>query len=127
MSMEQSVLLVDDSPDTLEMYTLGLAFAGFRLLTASDATSAIGQLRTEHPAAVVTDLLLVGGQGGWDLIDEIKKDPSTRQIPIVVLTGCSDSSIDVNAARLGCAAVLTKPCLPDDLADVLRRVLDAAA
>ena len=64
MPFEPAVLLVDDSADTLEMYALGLAFAGFRPLTASDPQSALGQIRKERPAAVVTDLQLVGNRGG---------------------------------------------------------------
>src|SRR5687768_7237713 len=126
MAIVQAVLLVDDSPDTLEMYALGLAYAGIRALTASDPKTALGQIRKERPAAVVTDLQLVGNGGGWELIDEIKRDPSTRQIPIVVLTGRTDPSIGVNAARVGCAAVLTKPCLPEELARVLQQVLPSA-
>jgi CheY-like chemotaxis protein len=122
-----SILLVDDSPDTLEMYALGLAFAGYRPLIAADADSALGQVKSEHPDAVVTDLQLIGARDGWELIREIKSDPSTRPIPVVVLTGRTDSSIAASAQQAGCAAVLTKPCLPDELARVLQRVLPAVA
>ena len=122
-----AVLLVDDSPDTLEMYALGLTYAGYRPITASDADAALGQLKTEHPDAVVTDLQLVGRRSGWQFIEAIRKDPATRQIPIIVLTGRSDPSITVNAKRVGCVAVLTKPCLPDELAHVLQRILAAVA
>jgi len=125
MSAAQVVLLVDDSLDTLEMYALGLSFAGYRPLTAADADSALLQLQTEHPNAVVTDLMLVGARDGWELIREIKNDPSTRPIPVVVLTGRIDSAIAVDAQRVGCAAVLTKPCLPDHLAHVLQQILAA--
>jgi CheY-like chemotaxis protein len=122
-----SILLVDDSPDTLEMYAMGLAFAGYRPLMAADATTALGQLKNEQPDAVVADLQLVGGRGGWELIRAIKDDPSTRPIPVVVLTGRVDPAIAVKAQRAGCAAVVTKPCLPDELARVLQRVLPAGA
>jgi CheY-like chemotaxis protein len=122
-----AVLLVDDSTDTLEMYALGLAFAGYRPLTASNHASALGQLKQEHPDAVVTDLELVDGRSGWRLIEDIKNDPSTRQIPVVILTGHIDPSIAADAARVGCAAVITKPCLPEELASVLQRVLPSVA
>jgi DNA-binding response OmpR family regulator len=118
-----SILLVDDSPDTVAMYALGLTHAGYRPLTASDASSAMDQLKHEHPDAVVTDLQLVGGRSGWELIEEMKKDASTCRIPIILLTGREDPSIEVTAQRVGCAAVLTKPCLPDELAHVLHRLL----
>jgi two-component system, OmpR family, phosphate regulon response regulator OmpR len=120
-----SILLVDDSADTVAMYALGLAHAGYRPLTAFDASSALDQLKQEHPDAVVTDLQLVGGRSGWDLIEEIKHNASTRRIPVIVLTGRQDPSIAVTAQRVGCAAVLIKPCLPDELAHVLDRVLVA--
>ena len=117
-----AVLLVDDSADTLEMYALGLTFAGYRVVTAHDASSAIGQLAREPLDVVVTDLSLPG-KSGWDLIQAIRSQPSTRQIPVVVLTGLSTPSIASCAKETGCAAVLTKPCLPDDLARTLERVL----
>ena len=122
--MPPVVLLVDDNEDTLEMYALGLASAGYRPLLACDAESAVSQLRNAHPAAVVTDLQLVGGRSGWDLITKLKNDPATRQIPIVILSGNIDPSLAADAERVGCVPVL-KPCLPEDLAQVLRRLLPA--
>jgi DNA-binding response OmpR family regulator len=52
----RSVLLVDESIDTLEMYKTGLAMAGFRSLVASDAATALQKLHHERPVAVVTHL-----------------------------------------------------------------------
>jgi CheY-like chemotaxis protein len=128
-SLHPAVLLVDDSTDTLEMYALGLSFAGYRPLTAVDPESALGQLHRERPDVVVTDLQFAHGSGGWDLIRALKTDASTRQIPIIVLTGRTEPSIAVDARNTGCAALLMKPCLPDDLAHVVERVLanDTAA
>ena len=122
-----SILLVDDSADTVEMYALGLTYAGYRPLTALDASSARERLKHEHPDVVVTDLHLVGGHGGWELIEELKHDHSTRAIPVIVLTGHIDASIAATAQRVGCAAVLTKPCLPDELVQVVERVLPPVA
>jgi CheY-like chemotaxis protein len=104
------------------MYALGLTFAGYRVVTAQDAPSAIGQLGREPLDVVVTDLSLPD-MSGWELIQAIRSDPSTRQLPIVVLTGLTTPTIASRARQTGCAAVLTKPCLPDDLARTLQRVL----
>jgi DNA-binding response OmpR family regulator len=113
---------VDDDVDTLEMYALGLSQAGYRALTATDAQSAAVISKSDRPSAVVTDLRL-GGNSGWALIQALKSDPSTSGIAVIVLTGHSDASIAVTAREAGCAAVLTKPCLPEDLAKTLRRLL----
>ena len=121
------VLLVDDNADTVEMYAVGLASAGYRSVGASDVNSALRALRNEHPDAVVTDLQLVGLRDGWALIEALKADPSTRELPVIVLTGHTDPSIPFTAQQVGCAVVLTKPCLPDELALAVRRVLPAVA
>jgi CheY-like chemotaxis protein len=118
----QAVLLVDDDVDTLEMYALGLSQAGYRALTATDVQSAAVISKCDRPSAIVTDLRLAG-HSGWTLIQALKSDPSTREIAVIVLTGHSDASIARTAREAGCAAVLTKPCLPEDLAKTLRRLL----
>jgi CheY-like chemotaxis protein len=119
-----TILIVDDSVDILEMYAVGLSHAGYRPLTATSAETAARALKIDPVSAIVTDLCLRGGDG-WALIAELKADPLTRSIPIVVLTGWPDPSVAAKAHAVGCATVLMKPCLPDELADVLRRLLPA--
>jgi CheY-like chemotaxis protein len=122
-SAQQAVLLVDDSVDTLEMYALALQLAGYRALTATNAERALGQLEHDHPDAVVTDILFHSGPDGWALIQQIRSNPATQPLPVVVLTGRVESAVAVNAKQAGCIAVLTKPCLPEDLVKVLQDVL----
>jgi CheY-like chemotaxis protein len=119
-----TILIVDDSIDILDMYAVGLSQAGYRALTATSAEDAVLTLKIDPVSAVVTDLHL-RGTGGWALIAALKADPLTRSVPIVVLTGWPDASVAATARAVGCATVLTKPCLPDELADVLRQLLSA--
>ena len=120
-----TILIVDDSVDLLDLYSAALSKAGYRPTTATSAEAAVRTLTIDLlPCAVVTDLTL-GGVEGWRLIRRLKGDPLTRSIPIVVLTGCCDPSVAILGREAGCAAVLIKPCLPDELAAVLRRVLPA--
>jgi CheY-like chemotaxis protein len=115
---------VDDSVDILDMYAVGLSHAGYRPLTATSAEAAERILKSDPASAIVTDLHLRGADG-WALIADLKADPLTQSIPIVVLTGWPDPSVAAMAQTVGCATVLTKPCLPDELADVLRQLLSA--
>lgn len=120
-----TILIVDDSVDLLDLYAAALSKAGYRPMTATSAEAAVRTLTIDRlPCAVVTDLTL-GGVEGWRLIRKLKADPLTRSIPVVVLTGCCDPSVAILGREAGCAAVLIKPCLPDELAAVLRRVLPA--
>jgi len=119
------ILLVDDDADTLEMYEIGLAAGGFSAIGTRDGTSVARQVDTVRPDAIVTDLQL-HGTTGWGVMQSLKQNTSGPAIPVVLLTGYSTPEIDRQAQELGCAAVLTKPCMPDDLATVLRRVLAGA-
>ena len=62
-----TILIVDDSVDTAEMYALGLLHAGYRPLTASNVESAQCSVKLDRPHAIVTDLNLPDC-GGWALI-----------------------------------------------------------
>jgi len=115
----QTILLVDDNADTTEMYALGLSYEGYRPVTATDAAAAEKAISDVHPSAVITDLGLPGVDG-WGLIRHLKADPSTCEIPVILLTGYVDTKISAYAKALGCAAVLIKPCPPNELVEVLR-------
>jgi CheY-like chemotaxis protein len=72
---------------------------------------------------VVTDLTLCGGDG-WQLLHDLKREPRTREIPVVLLTGHHEPSLRERAEHEGCAGFFVKPCLPDELAAELRHVLE---
>jgi CheY-like chemotaxis protein len=117
------VLIVDDHDDTRELYLESLAAFGFEAIAAADRAQACRRAWESHPDIVVTDLTLPGGDG-WQLIQDLKGEARTRDIPVVLLTGHAAPSLRERAEREGCAAFFVKPCLPDELAVELRQVLD---
>ena len=125
LSSRPLVLIVDDHDDTCDLYVTGLAAFGFEAIAASDCAQAYRRARDSHPDIVVTDLTL-GGANGWQLVQDLKRETRTRNIPVVVLTRHAAPSLRARAEREGCAAFVLKPCLPDELATELRQVLDRA-
>ena len=117
------VLVVDDDVDTRELYVQSLVIFGFEAIEAADCEQAYRRAWDFHPDIVVTDLTLRGGDG-WQLIQDLKREPRTREIPVVLLTGHAASSLRERAEHEGCAGFFVKPCLPDELATELRHVLD---
>jgi CheY-like chemotaxis protein len=117
------VLIVDDHDDTRELYVTSLAAFGFEAIAAANRAQACQRAWESHPDIVVTDLTLPGGDG-WQLIQDLKGEARTRDIPVVLLTGHAAPSLRERAEREGCAAFFVKPCLPDELAVELRQVLD---
>jgi len=125
MNTLESVLLFDPDTDTAEMYGVGLELAGFRARVTSSDAEARSVLRQERPAAVIADVG-AGAAEAWELIQLLRADRSTRDIPVVVLAGRTDPWIGRRAAALGGAALLVKPCLPDALAAAGRESLQTS-
>jgi CheY-like chemotaxis protein len=117
--MPPLVLLVDDQPDQVEMYRLGLESAEFRVVFAYTGAEAVNQAREHHPDVVVLDVRL-RDMSGWDVCAVLKSDPRTKDIPIVILTAAAEPSLPQQARAAGCAAYLLKPCFPDELTRTLR-------
>jgi CheY-like chemotaxis protein len=101
-------LLVDDSISVRKFVGQMLERSGFEVVTASNGAEALQLL--EHTAihAVITDLEMPNGNG-YELIENLRRRPSTRDLPIVVLTTRSGDKHQELARRLGVKHYLTKP------------------
>jgi two-component system cell cycle response regulator DivK len=116
------VLVVDDYQDAREMYAECLDQSGFRVEQAESGEEAVAKAVALRPALIVMDLALPG-MDGWTATRTIKTDARTASIPVVALTGHARSDASHAAHAAGCDAFLTKPCLPDEIVAVVRRMI----
>ena len=117
------VLLVEDHPDTLEVYARALSLAGCETVTARSADEAFARACDLHPDVVVTDVVLPEGSG-LELIRWLRQRDDLSDVPIVVVSGRVFPWDEEQARSAGCDVFLPKPCLPDDLVRELRRLVD---
>lgn len=113
-----AILIVDDDRASLELMAAHLEGTGVQLLRAHDGPMALELARTAAPAAIVLDILLPGPDG-WQVLHELRQDPSTADIPVVVASVVDDRA---RGADLGAAAYLVKPLAREELVTTLRRV-----
>jgi two-component system, cell cycle response regulator DivK len=118
------VLLVDDYPDAREMYTEYLEFSGFEVVQAVNGMEALARAADSAPDIILMDLSLPI-MDGWEATRRLKADAQTASIPVVALTGHELAGLPEGARRAGCDAFVTKPCLPEDLVQEIRKILDA--
>lgn len=116
------VLVVEDYTDAREMYAEYLRFSGFRVAEARNGEEALEKAFTLLPDVILMDLALPL-MDGWEATRRLKSDPRTAQILVVALTGHALAGHAEGARRAGCDAFVTKPCLPDELVDEIRRLL----
>ncbi len=117
------VLVVEDYPDAREMYCEYLRFSGFRVAEARNGEEALEKAFTLLPDVVLMDLALPL-MDGWEATRRLKSVRRTADILAVAQTGHALAGHAEGARRAGCDAFVTKPCLPDDLVDEIRRLLD---
>jgi two-component system, cell cycle response regulator DivK len=120
------ILVVDDFEDGREMYASYLRFSGYRVDEAADGREALEKAYTLLPDIILMDLSLPGIDG-WQATRELKKDERTAKIPIVALTGHALEAHSRSAREAGCDAFIVKPCMPMDLLNEIKRILDTAA
>ena len=107
MSAAQAeILLVDDDPDLLQLITLRLSSAGYRVSTAASGEEALGKLAARRPDVVITDLRM-DGMDGLALFDRIRSDAPSQ--PVILLTAHGTVPDAVDATQRGIFAFLTKP------------------
>ena len=116
------VLVVDDEPDIVALVAYHLAKAGFRVSTASNGADAVEQAKKERPSLVVLDLMLPG-MSGFDVLEEIRRDPSTAGIAVLMLTARKDEPDRVKGLSLGADDYLTKPFSPAELVLRVKAIL----
>ena len=91
---ERTVLVIDDDPNALDLLGRTLQGAGVRVLTASDGREALRLARSLHPVAITLDAMMPG-MDGWEVLRELKADPATRDIPVIMVTMTDDRSVVV--------------------------------
>lgn len=123
MTTSPLILIVDDFEDNREMYVQYLTFAGYRVAEAANGHEALEQAFATRPDLIVMDLSLPG-MDGWEATRRLKKDERTKHIPVVALTGHALAGHGKTAIEAGCDAFVIKPCLPEDLAAEIRKILD---
>jgi signal transduction histidine kinase/CheY-like chemotaxis protein len=112
------VLVVEDDPQAAELLRLYLEGAGCRVEVAWDGEEGLAKACQLEPALITLDLLLPKVDG-WDLLVRLKGEPTTRQIPVVIVSFVEQRG---RGFALGAADYLVKPVSREELVNALQRV-----
>jgi DNA-binding response OmpR family regulator len=124
-SQKGQVLVVDDDPGVRKLLGVALEKQGFEVLEAEDGASALELAQQKRPGLVLLDLGLPKIDGS-DVLQQLKENPDTAELPVVVISG-SESLKGGARARvlaLGAADFLTKPFDLDELISEVRILIE---
>jgi len=121
------VLVVDDAPSSLGMLCDTLEEAGYSVLVATDGESALARLALVSPDAILLDAVMPG-LSGFDTCRRIKSDPALAHIPIIFMTGLSDTADVLTGFESGGTDYVVKPLrAPEVLARLQTHTRNAKA
>src|SRR5581483_10323848 len=118
-----AVVVIEDQREASELLSLHLTQAGYAVHRVSDADQALDVVTRLQPFAVTLDLLMPG-RDGWDLLQTLKSDAATRDIPVVVVSVVDEAKRGLD---MGAAEYLVKPIDGAALVASLDRIRAAAA
>jgi len=108
-----NILVVDDDPEIVALLTTRLTHRGYKVSSASDGHRAVELAKRERPALIILDVMMPG-KSGWEVAKDLKHDPVTKDIKIVMLSAMGKTN-ELTAAINGADASLDKPFVFDEL------------
>ena len=122
MADKKLILAVDDDASVCELYEEGLPHMGYDVICASSAGKAKALLKTRRPDVILMDIMM-SDQDGISLTRDIRSEPATADIPILIVSGLADAATLNDALQFGAADYLVKPVDMDILKTKLERAV----
>ena len=117
-----TILVAEDSVEQRELYASILRNEGYVVLEAGDGDAAVEITRRMRPDLVLMDVTMPG-TSGWNAMRLLKDDPETLSIPIIVITGLSDTWDRDASLAAGADEYLAKPLAPARLLEEVRKIV----
>ena len=103
----KQILLIEDDPFLLDIYSTKLTEAGFSVETATNGEEALIKAKENLPRLIILDIVLPQIDG-WEILKRIKSENNLRQIPVVILSNLGQKSEVEKGLKMGAAKYLIK-------------------
>ena len=118
------ILIIDDSPTDVRVFTTLLEKAGHRVSSAGNADDGIAMVKRARPDLVIMDVIMPG-MNGFQATRTLTRDPLTAAVPIVMITTKSMETDRVWGMRQGARAFITKPVNEKELLACINELLSS--
>jgi len=128
MPTKKTVFVIDDDPDLLKVAKTVLSGAGFSVLVASTGRDGLARIRKGGIDCIILDVMLETETEGFHIAQDLRADPKTAGIPIVMLTSVSkrtgfEFSPETDKDYMSVEAFLEKPVDPKRLVQAVRDLM----
>lgn len=126
----KKILIIEDELDLLEMYKIQFEASGVEVLITDDQEQGFALAKKEKPDAILLDLLLSqkdgfeenNNRGGYVLLDQLKADPATKQIKVIVFSNL-DTQVDREKSlkKGACVYLVKSEIVPKELVKITQK------
>ena len=120
------ILIIDDSPTDVRVFTTLLEKTGFKVTSASNAEDGIEMVKSIRPDLVIMDVIMPG-MNGFQATRTLNRDPETSHVPILIITTKSMETDRVWGLRQGARDFVTKPVSEKELLSRIQKLLAETA
>lgn len=122
MEEKKKILIIDDEIDVVEMCKDALIDSGYEVLYALNGKDGVKLAMESSPHLVLLDIMLPG-MDGWEVIEVLRLNGKTQDIPVVMFTAKKDFKDKILGIQQGAIDYITKPFLPEELISRIKRII----
>ncbi|OGZ04896.1 MAG: hypothetical protein A3C93_03800 [Candidatus Lloydbacteria bacterium RIFCSPHIGHO2_02_FULL_54_17] len=120
---DRTILSIEDDSFLLALLSGKLADAGYRVVTATTGNEGLAKAKAERPDIILLDVMLPD-IGGFEVLEQLKADPATKPIPVILLSNLGGHDEINRGKELGAMSYLIKAnIVPDELAAMIETEL----
>lgn len=124
-TIETTLVVIEDQEFTQRVIRAALRDRPFEILVAGNGEDGFALVKNAHPDLVLLDLSLPG-KDGWEVLEDMRRDPELASIPVIIVSAQGRSSVAARAADLDISALINKPFRVPELRQAVEMVLGAA-
>jgi CheY-like chemotaxis protein len=123
--MSKLVLIVEDDPKNMTLTNDLVRMSGYSTVQATDGVQGVAQAKAAKPDLILMDIMMPK-KDGYAACSEIKKDPTTKNIPVIMLTAVGYDLNKMLAKQVGAEGYVTKPVSRQQLVDAMSPFLGSS-
>lgn len=120
--MEIKILVIDDERELVKAVEVRLKASGYQMVSAYDGPEGLEKARQVIPDIILLDIVMPT-MNGYEVCMELMKDPTTKDIPIVVISASQQSELETKCRELGITHFITKPFETTDLTNMIYEII----
>ena len=119
--MARKILTCDDEKHIVRLIQVNLERQGYEVITAYNGLECLEKVKEDRPDLIVLDVMMPE-MTGFEVLEKLKKDPETENIPVIMLTARAQDSDVLRGWQSGVECYLTKPFNPMELIAFVKRI-----